>query len=467
MNNLPGSVVSSGSLTLGSMISGKSARALENTMPLAVTGGLFILANIFLGLGLTSVWGGYIFAFSLLGLFWPRHFLAVFMFCMAFASRDFAYTELRLGPVPLYITEWVLTILLVSAIPKLKRAVESYKAELLPLAVYYVIGFLFFASALPAWGLLAAVRDFAIVYYALFSLAVFVHVDSLEWIKRLLFAVLLGTLPNILGEIGNFLYDTLPYTKEQQNVSMRNAFYYLIAGGFFLPFIVKVEGRVNKWVATYFTVIGLVIMLYSYSKTSMAGFLVLALLFFAIRFKHLKPSVIAIPIVILVFGLILTPHGKAYSMSGLFISSLYSEDVRLFLHLSALRDFVEQPYGIGFGSPIFSENAFKMLTDPLYFHSIHNSYLTVMRRIGFEGFLIFIWIVGYAVSRGYYLHKNSTGETKNISLGLLLSFLSVLVYCVAHVVLEGPFFGSFFWIIVGLLLSLSKVYKSTQPSPNE
>ncbi len=427
---------------------------------------LTVLAAVLYKLEITSLFGGFLFAFALFGLRWPAHFLAVFVFFVAFKHREFTHMAMQFGPLPVYISEWALLILLVAGLPKVVSTARKYLLPFVLILAYIFIGLLMLYLSLPNWGGVA-LRHFAIVYYSLFAMMVFAHIKTLKEFKRLIAALIIGTVPNLIGEIGNFLYDTLPVTSEQKNYSMRDSFFYLVALGFCLPFLKIGVKKINYHVVFYGLAVSSIVLLYSYSKTGMIALVVLAGLYFVSRMKSLPKAVIVIVCLLFILPYFFTPSGKIHPFKDIFTPSTYEKEKRYLIDISALRDFTEYPYGIGFGPPIFGDHGRVMIKNHESFHSLHNSYLTVARRTGVQGFVIFIAIIALAISRGISTYR-AFGEEEfpgKIAMGLLLAMVSAFLFPFSHVVLEGPFMGIPFWLIAGCLIILPRIFPQPVSQP--
>jgi len=411
--------------------------------------------------GKTTLFGGYLFAFALFGFWRPKILLSLFVFFMALKHREFAYTAMQLGEIPIYITEWVLLILLLSGLFKFKPLLNKNRRALITVFLFFCIGFILLVMTLPRWGLVPAIRDFAIVYYSLFALITIVHIRTKQEFKFLVGCFIAGTLPNLLAGLVNFLYGTLPLTKESKNYSLRSSFYNLTAVGFVLPFILNKKSVLSRVHTLYYLLVAIVVLLYSYSKSSMISLSLLTLLFFVINRKEFPKYVLPSLILLFVIPLFFTPEAKSFTFGTLFFSGTYSEDERRWILLGAMRDFTEYPYGIGFGGSIFGEHIKELIKSTGNLFELHNSYLTVLRRTGVEGFLAYLAIIATALysSLTFYRHSPAWSFAKKATLGTMLAWLASSTFLFGHVALEGPFFGAPYWILVGLLFGCETIFE--------
>jgi hypothetical protein len=416
------------------------------------------LAGFLYVAGIATAVESYVFAFSLLGLRYPARLLYIYLFFVSFLHRDFCYMSIEMPGLPLYITEWILLILALSGLPKLKTMYREHREATLLVAAWFSFGFILFFLTMPWWGASAALRDFAIVYYAFFIYAVLVHITTVRQTIFLFGALILGTVPNLLADMANLLYNTLPVTGEQLNYSMRSSYFYIASFGIILPFFHK-EGRWRIPCRAYMLVVAVNVMLYAYSKTAMITLLILSLVFFWKDLIAMNLKRKALVFGILLFVVMMTPSQKRFSIMDIVKPSTYSENSRIYLLIAACRDFVEQPYGIGFGPSIFDDHSRSMFQNVDEIHSLHNSYMTVLRRTGIIGFAIFISVLAVGVRKGYRSLRNIR-DPDNIVKGMLNGNLNALaamaLFSFVHVALEGPFMGAPFWIIAGSLYHLGR-----------
>lgn len=394
-----------------------------------------------------------IFATALFGLFHPARLLEGFIFFMALSHRDFSYTALTIHGANIYITEWVLLILLIAAIPQMPRLARERQPAVAAVMLYIAVGLVMFFLSFRAWPLYYALRDFALVYYSLFAVAAFAHVKGSGGAWRMGMALLLGTLPNLAAEIGNYLYGTFPLTMDLKNYSMRNSFYYAAAVGFALGYINDEEDKWRRPAVVYVVAVSLIMLLYSYSKTPMIVLLFLGGSYLIRRWKVIAWKEAVVLGALFLVPLLLTPAAKTFHFSSLFLPSTYFHDSRTLVHISAVRDFTEYPYGIGFGPSIFGSNAYGMFKDPQEIAGLHNSYLAIIRRMGIAGIAAFALVVGtalFAARRG--LRAATPWRDRAAVIGMLGAWGSSAIFAFAHVALEGPFFGSIFWLLLGTVV---------------
>lgn len=397
-----------------------------------------------------------IFAAALFGLFHPARLLEGFVFLMALGHRDFSYTALTIHGANIYITEWVLLVLLLAATPKVLSVFRRHPMPATVLAIYFMVGLVLFLMSFRAWPLYYALRDFTLVYYSLFAIAALAHVQGMNGVRRIGMALVLGTIPNLAAEGLNYLYGTLPLTMDQKNYSMRSSFYYAASIGFVLGFIIDEEGKWKKPLVTYVMAAALVILLYSYSKTPMLTLVLLGVAYCLRRWKGMGWKEVAAMGALVVITLIFTPFAKTFHFISLFRSATYLHDSRTLLHILAVRDFVEYPYGIGFGSSIFGNNAHMVIDNPEEIGSLHNSYLVVLRRIGIEGGMVFFLTLALALYGAARVFRiDAAPRNKMTVVGMLGAWGATAVFASAHVALEGPFFGAVFWILLGCLFVAS------------
>lgn len=423
-----------------------------------IVAALLLFGHLLERFGAAGVFGGYLFSLSLLGLVMPRRLMEAFLFFLAMGHRDFTYTALKVGPANLYITEWVLLILLLAAAPSVPKVWRKYRPALLALGLYAGFGLLFFWLSRQHWGLGPVARDFTIVYYGLFALAALAFLRDAGDVNRLFMSMLAGSLFNLGPDFLNYLYGTFPITPEQKNYSMRSSFYYVICAAYLLPGLLLRNGKLRLWGAVYVALVFWVVLLYAYSKTAMAALLLISLVSVLAVVKQLRMGTLTAIIVAFMLALAATPPAKTFKFSSLFALELSGDDSRSMLRTAAMRDFSEYPYGIGFGAPIFGRHSRELLPEPEGYHALHNSYLTVLRRMGIGGFAAFSALVALAFY-GVYRVRRSCAENYDAWLtpfAVLMGFAGAAVFATSHVALEGPFLGAAFWILLGAVFAAAR-----------
>lgn len=420
-------------------------------LQVAVVLGLLLAALALQRSGIADVIASYVFVAAVLGILFPFQLLEIYLFFLAFLHRDFTYLSLSIFGAPLYISEWVLFILLIASLLKKGIWVRAYPYAMGALAVYVGFGGMMLFIQ-PFWGLGPMLRDFVIVYYALFIIPVLAHVEGKDAIRRLFAFAAAGAAFNLIGEFLNCLYGTFPWTAEQKNHSLRSSFYYLAVAAFFLPALPAASGVRRGLIALAFGILWFVVFYYAYSKTAMVAFVVIGILFlFMNRFRKFRIALIFATMIIL--PMLIIPSGKTFTFSDAIWASKSAAGTRPMLNRFGLRDFTQYPYGIGFGSPIFGPNSQTLKLDLETVKALHNSYLTLLRRMGIAGIVAFILLVGSALFtsfRGWRTSPVNSTDSRFYT-GLILSFVSAAIFCYSHVALEGPFFGVFFWCLIGCL----------------
>jgi len=422
---------------------------------------LSLFSFLLFKLGITTITGSFIFSFSLMGFIWPAYLASAFILLVALAHRDFTYLSMDLSFTPLYITEWVLMILLIAAIPRFQSIIKTYKTPTLIILSFFMVGFALFLASGPYWEAKTAIRHFAIVYYSLFAIAIFAHITKPYQFKITLLAMILGSIPHLLGDLLNFLYMTFPATPEQKNLSLRNSFYILTAVGVCLPFIYGGKtGKYFKPVAVFMIAAFIVLCLYTYTKTAIITLFIMLLACLVMKRKVLDRRMKLIIVMTLILPFLITPPGKTYSAYKTFLGTNYIKETRNAVNFLAMRDFVEYPYGIGFGPSIFGDHIRERVINVDNMHSLHNSYISILIRTGIEGGIFFFSILACAFLSGLYsIHMAPSGSPElRLAEAVFFAFLPSTTYPFAHVALQGPFFGTFFWIFIGLLFVFPRLF---------
>ncbi len=93
----------------------------------------------------------------------------------------------------------------------------------------------------------------------------------------------------------------------------------------------------------------------------------------------------------------------------------------------------------------------------------HNSIIAIFYRTGIVGFLIFFWLLGRELQAAYRVARTTRWlEQKEMILACIVCLIYHMGYSMTDVTLENPFKGSFFWLLLGLLIAVRRM---SPPAP--
>lgn len=383
------------------------------------------------------------------------------VFCTTAYSKDFSY--LRWPGVPLFVTDVVLLILFLSifVLPR-----PHYPRS--PLAVNLFL-FLFLAA-----GVLSAVRGFsehrdpifvlrdaALVEYSLFMLVAYHLVRSWLSVRRVAAFFLMGAAVEALNGLGWF------FAAPGERRFVAPGIYILISLlGILFAILKRLIRRDVGWALATLLFVGLLL------ANARSLFVVLAILLLLtalggrsiwgkIRFAHLVPTLLTgvVLVTLVAFFFLQTRGGHDFAArsteeldSGILHSSQDPDwQFRLAAWREAWRRFAEYPLaGEGFGAPF----TFEIWDgDP----RPHNTFLTVLYKMGLIGFLPLLGLLAYFFSLGLSAARRNLENRRVSFLQLaLLAQLSLCLFGTANLLLESPFLASLFWAAMGIGLRISQ-----------
>jgi len=89
----------------------------------------------------------------------------------------------------------------------------------------------------------------------------------------------------------------------------------------------------------------------------------------------------------------------------------------------------------------------------------HNTYLHILAETGIVGFFASAVFYGYTFYKAYYIHASSANqEIANLSLGILVALLGLLVHGMVDATLFAPQLTVFFWILAALVRNLGEMW---------
>jgi O-antigen ligase len=391
-----------------------------------------------------------------------------FTFCTTAYVKDFSY--LRWPGAPLFVTDVVLMVLLLSLyiVPR-RRYSHIPRLSNIFLGLFISAGLLAAARGfLGRCDPILVLRDSALIAYPLFLLVGY-HLFR-DWlaIKRLAVWFLLGTALTVLNGLALFV------DAPEQRRFVLAGIYVLVSQIAVLILLANHLIRPKAgWTLAAFFSLGLLLanmrsIFISLAVVMGAAFLVPGLL----RRKSRLVSVVAT----LVLGIVL-----ACSFALLFIHLRAGRDFatrvadeldsalfhtgddpdwqfRLMAWKEAWRRFEEYPLaGEGFGIPFVFE-IWDNDSRP------HNTFLTVLYKMGLIGFLPLLASLAYFFWLGLRaVYRNSANRRVAFLEIVILAQLSFCVYGGAFSVFESPYSASLFWAGMGIGLRIIKKFDLERP----
>lgn len=122
---------------------------------------------------------------------------------------------------------------------------------------------------------------------------------------------------------------------------------------------------------------------------------------------------------------------------------------RIHLWRQAWAGFLAKPwFGQGFGTRIVQTqlNGLPAVVDGRWISGPHNSFLTVMNRLGLVGIFLLVGLVGAVIWRAWPLRLTTFGWM------MVAALLNVHFFCLFNVCLENPQGGVWYWLFLGMAL---------------
>lgn len=379
-------------------------------------------------------------------------------------SKDFSY--IRLPGQPIFVTDVVLAIFLVSfAVSKKRLRINLRSRAGKFLAAYVVVGALtFLRSVLTGSSALLSLRDAAIVWYSLFFVVGYICASDPSKLFLLGKIFLLGaTLTSVVG-----IFYFLHYPQYGYGV-------HLTPGGIFVAaalgiLLVGLEsGFIRKdWRAYGLAVLFAIGVLLSDARTNYLALCLMLLIAILLlpktrrkqRIKALKPFLRGGAVLTFIVAVLLaTPIANKFVTAGLRITyqGLFTPEEdpdalwRLAAWGTALSVFESHPLlGIGYGKPFqFSFGLDSEARDVGVDAKPHDTYLTVLYEMGLVGIVPLLAILlCYFVRVFRYLRRIPWNDTPCLLIALLQ--IAFIVLGMFNLALETPFYGSLFWLNLGI-----------------
>ncbi len=402
-------------------------------------------------------------------------------------GRAFSITGFKAGPVPIYVTELVLGVLVLFALIKAGRSVRSCVGSI-PKDIFYILilylvsGVVYMGTGYSTNGTLAF-RDIVFGQYVLFVplvVLIFRKIDDLAWLTGYvipasvgLFIIAMAKFFNSCGVENSVLCNVVKETK---------MFNLVLYSSFFVICLIASYAK-RSTLSKRLYILGIYIFMLTVVLLQVrAGWLALVIALGFMGFlikKEMKVLALLIPAVMITVVGIDAMMGKytvrdiKEEMAGVIPGDMDSNPSvnaqwRLVLWKQIISQIGEKPvWGWGYGTqPDFKLwNKYKAPDITTVGHGSeiippHNHGLAILFKTGIFGFLLFfalnlrIFLLGLL-----YLRKCKNEVLKRDLYGLLCSL--VCWHCIALLfdVLESPPTAIFLWIILGMIVSIVGIDK--------
>jgi O-antigen ligase len=384
-----------------------------------------------------------------------------FTLCTTVYTKDFSY--LRLPGALFFVTDIVLAVLLFSLyfLPRSQNSRHPLTLNIF-LVLFAAAGMV--SAARGFWGhgdATLVLRDFALVAYAFFALIGYQLFRSWLSIKRLAAWFLLGTALSVLNGLAWFV--AVP----EERRYVLSGIYVLVSLVIVLVATVnRLIGRRAGCILALVFCIGLLLanersVFVSLGTVLLFSLLVPGLLRVKLRSASLVKTftIAAVLVCAVVFSSLRVKAARDFStrVADEFVSGILhtSDDpnwqFRLLAWNEAWKRFEEYPPdGEGFGIP-FAFDIWDNDARP------HNTFLTVLYKMGLVGFLPFFAFLAYFFWGGLRAVRRNSANRGVVFLQIvILAQLSFCVYGGAFLVLESPYMASLFWVGMGVGLRMIK-----------
>ena len=383
-----------------------------------------------------------------------------FAFCTTAYMKDFSY--LRLPATPLFVTDVVLLALLLAIFFSQRRRHSSP-----PLLLVILLGLFIGAGGLAAIrgffehrDTRLVFRDSALIAYALFLPVGYYLTASWQAIRRLAAWFVLGAALSVQYGLGWFLV-----AHGEQRRFVFPGIYVLVS---LVGVLMMMANRLIRprigWVLVALFSVGLLLanmrsLFLSLAVALLAALFVPGLLQEGTRSVRLLTSIgiASLLTCLCVFLFLRLQAGRDFETrvaNNLASGALHTSDdpywqFRVLAWREALKRFQDDPViGEGFGVPFNFE---VWDNDP----RPHNTFLTVLYKMGVLGFLPFLALLGcffWLALRAVHLHSKN-GHIPFLQIAILAE-VSYCVFGAANLLLESPYLASLFWAGTGVSLRM-------------
>ncbi len=408
-----------------------------------------------------------------LSLEWPSGLLLAFVFLMSGFGRDFSHFHVTLGETPLYVTEAVLAVLgccwAWSAVKRPTIVAPLWQLPVVFLALYVLSGLVRLPRDYAEFGL-DAIRDAVLIYYPFFAV---LAVAFLATWRRLYLAILTFWAGSLLASLlicwnaatgSGIETSTMGVVRYGEGIQALGTSLAALGGVslLFTGMLRRARFLVALLLAGQLMVGIFLVQHRSLLLATLAGFLVVLLLHPRRRqatWFAMGASLTALAVILLLAtGLVQTPESMflrgtmARASTSLDPVADLNTSWRMEINGALLQDALDRPMaGAGFGVPISIRYGLTQYVDV----DPHNSFVAIIYRLGFPAALCLFATVILCVLQTARAIRRSSELRGAILTACLAAFTAINIFACFNVVLEGPFLGMFYWLLLGLMLRFS------------
>jgi O-antigen ligase len=388
-----------------------------------------------------------------------------FVMCTVAYTKDFAY--MGVPGAPIFVTDAVLGGLGLALLGSLRSGLRA-----LGRTPRLAITWLFVSGAICAGrGLLSGqdktlvLRDSAIVVYSMFLLVSFLVVSSWPAVKRIFLFFALGALFSALSALAWWAMQP-----GQRRYIPYGAYVLTALLGTFVLTTSRSIRPVLGWSLSGLLAVGVLLANARTIYVAMGVMLLIMVLVGRIaklqvtKGSLLRSAGVIIVCIVLVWAVMQAKTGADLvdtTATELASGTVYYEDdanagFRFLAWLEATDRFAQNPLlGEGFGVPFSFELTWFDVRP-------HNTFLTVLYKMGLVGFLpMIILMVGVQWKGWSSLRSFQQRSGSSVLYVLLLAQLAISVFGFLNLLLESPFMASIFWVILGVQIRVVSLLRSS------
>jgi len=397
---------------------------------------------------------------------------------MLILDKRFAY--LGVPGTRIYITEIVLAVSLVLQFFYIcvKRKVSWSRLSFKYIILLYIACGTFSLIRGSMYGL-DALRDYVLVYYFSFTVAVLLYITSIErlrtFVNVLIFGWAVSSLYFLLEKLLSSVYSLPPQHGPPHSMYMGMAIVFVgvtlslwrhprLAGVWLLLLVwnLSMVHLRSGWVGFAVGVLGVILVGIQDSVPRFVSRRPLYFVAFCATFTILTFMILQVPVLTRIFG-------EVKSIFYIFLESvpevsphrIRTAELRVAMWVDVLREVFANPvtamFGVPMGKPFMPPSAYFMKDvisgfgmDP------HNSHLAILYRMGVVGFTLYGLLIWITIQRSIRIlsQKCVARELRIYLLAFLGAFLVILGNACFTVILESPQGAIFFWVILGCIFAV-------------